>query len=195
MTSVGASSPLCSSEAIIHVPQSQSLDSPLPDSTTGPPAQLHTETSQKATRGLFVGSLRAGGEGGAVQKGHCSLLSSLAGSNISVRSRCIPHLELAGCLASHLPRGPALWRSHPNHNAPSMRYLGIQHQKRLSLESSKSSASSMNGLSCECWGGESVFALIIISHSFSLSFSTYFYKYVYINSLFLALNLDMNCSN
>lgn len=142
---------------------------------------------------LFVGSWRAEGEGGAVQKGHCSLLSSLAGSSIPVRSRCIPHLELAGCLVSHWPRDPALWRSHPNHSAPSMPNLGIQRQKRLSSESSKSSASSMNGLSCECWGGESVFALIIISHSFS--FSTYFYKYVYINSLFLALNLDMNCSN
>lgn len=161
--------------------------------TTCPAPHRNTPEALQATRGLFVGSWGAGGEGGAVQKGHCSLLSCLAGSSIPVRSRCIPHLELSGGLAGHLPRGPALWRSHPNHSAPSMRYLGIQHQKRLSLESSKSSASSTNGLSCECWGGESVFALIIISHSFS--FSTYFYKYVYINSLFLALNLDMNCSN
>lgn len=113
---------------------------------------------------FLLAFLRARGEGGAVQKGHCSLLSSLAGSSIPVRSRCIPRLELAGHLASHLPRGTTVWRSHPNLSAPSMRYLGIQHQKRLSLESS-----SMNGLSCECWRGESVFALIIISHSFSLS--------------------------
>ena len=140
----------------------------------GPPAHLHTEKSQQpaacrqATRGLFVGVLRAGGEGGAVQKGHCSLLSSLAGSSVPVRSRCIPRLELAGRLASHLPRSTALWRSHPNLSAPSMRYLGIQHQKRLSLESSKSTASSMNGLSCECWRGENVLALIIISLSLFL---------------------------
>lgn len=67
-----------------------------------------------------------------------------------------------------LAKGTVLWRPHPNLSAPSMRYLGIQHQKRLSLESSKSTASSMNGLSCECWRGEIVFALIIISHSFSL---------------------------
>lgn len=47
MTSAGVSYPLCSSEAIIHIPQRQSLDSPLPGSAVGPPAHLHTETSQQ----------------------------------------------------------------------------------------------------------------------------------------------------
>lgn len=179
MTSAGASSPLCA-------PQKQSSmflnPSPQTPHSITPPRDHLPSSTQKHPRspagykgGLFVGSLRAGGEGGAVQKGHCSLLSCLAGSSVPVRSRCIPHLELAECLASPLPRGPALWRSHPSHSAPSMPYLGIQHQKRLSLESSKSSASSPNGLSCECWGGESVFW---VDHNLSLFLSLFLYLFL-----------------
>lgn len=89
----------------------------------------------------------------------------------------------AGYSANHLPRCTALWWTHPNLSALSMRYLGIQHQTKLGLVSSESLAASMNGLSCEHWRGESVFALLSIS--LFLSFSPYFFSinmriYIYI---------------
>lgn len=109
MTSAGASSPLCAPQkqsSTISMPVLGLHTPSLHHGTACPAPHRNVPEALQATRGLFVGSLRAGGEGGAVQKGHCSLLSCLAGRSIPVRSRCIPHLELAGRMASHSPRDP-----------------------------------------------------------------------------------------
>lgn len=148
MTSAGASSPLCA-------PQKQS-------STISMPV-LGLHTSLTPPRHRLPSSTQKRPRSPAGYKGAFCWLFEGRGRRRSCTERPLQSAELPGwkehsCEEQMHPtpragraHGKSLAkRSHPNHSAPSMRYLGIQHQKRLSLESSKSSASCTNGLSCEC---------------------------------------------